>query len=296
MTTGAKSNPWTSEMPELRGPWLGQGTPGSESTDFCPEILGTEQRVAGITFSPEGDEAFFTMNTSVDSAKLMWMQMVDGVWTKPQPAPFNSAQIDNDICMSPDGLRLCWRSWRPLPGSTAPEERPSLWATDRTADGWSDPFPIECGGETQLAWYPSIAGSGTLYFSARKSPDEYCVYRARRTANTYETREPILCGMESGGDLCIAPDESFLVVTCFSHPHFQGVGKLHVSFRTPAGEWTPLQDIGPSINTELVEYCPTISADGRRLFFCRLDREAKHARTYWVDAGVIERLRPASRA
>ena len=123
---------WPKEMPKLRGPWLGQETLGTEATEFCPEILGTERHVAGITFGPAGGEAFFSLHTpDGTSSDIMWMRMVDGVWSRPRAAPFNSAQIDNDICMSPNGERLCWRSWRPLPRNTAPEKTVSLWAVDR---------------------------------------------------------------------------------------------------------------------------------------------------------------------
>ncbi|MFC2079544.1 hypothetical protein ACFLSZ_06160 [Candidatus Bipolaricaulota bacterium] len=288
-----RDNQWE-EIPELRGPWLGQEAPGTEPVKFCPEIFSAKEgdnRVAGIVFGPEGEEAFFTMNPpSGGNSGLMQIRMVDGIWTKPQPAPFN-AQIDNDICLSPDGRRVCWRSWRPLPGMTAPEERPSLWLADRTDAGWGEPFPVQCDGELQNGWYPGIAASGTLYFSAQESPDEYCVYRAKRVGDQYEMREVIIRGMKSGGDLCVAPDESFLVVTCFSLPHFKGVGNLHVSFQTSTGEWTPLLALGSSINTELLEYCPTISAEGRRLFFCRLDRETRQASAYWVDTRLIDELK-----
>jgi len=289
---------WQGDMPEIRGPWLGQPGPANMPKEFCPEIFSTARRpniIAGVAFVPEGDEVFFTMNTPTgESSNLMQTRLHKGVWTRPRAVPFDSEQIDNDICISPDGKRLCWRSWRPLPGNAAPEKRPSLWAVDRCADGWGEPFPVKCGGEIQMAWYPSIAANGSLYFSARATPDEYRIYLARRKGNAYEAREPVICGMQSGGDLCIAPDESFLVVTCFEGPHFKGRGNQHVSFRTTAGDWTPLRNIGPVVNTELTEYCPTISADGTRLFFCRLDWDARRASTYWIDASVIEALRPTA--
>jgi hypothetical protein len=296
MADKTKPIAWQGSMPELQGAWFGQETPGLEPVEFRPEILSAERsgaHVAGISFGPVGNEAFFTLNTTVGSADLMWMRMIDGIWLKPQLAPFNSLQIDNDICLSPDGQRLCWRSWRPLPGSAIAAERASLWTVDREGDTWSEPVPITCDGEIQSGWYPGIARSGTLYFSAEESPNEYTVYRANREGSQYGPRVPIIRGLKSGGDLCVAPDESFVVITCFSLPQFKGVGDLHVSFQPSPGKWTSLRNLGSAINTELLEYCPTISADGRWLFFCRLDRATRQGSAFWVDASIIDSLRPS---
>lgn len=299
MTLDTSNGGQPKEMPTLRGAWFGQPPPSQEAAEFCPLLLGATQRITGITFSPTGDEAFYSLNTpSRDSADLMWMKMVNDVWTSPAPAPFNSPQIDNDICMSPDGQRLCWRSWRALPGRWEPERRVSLWAADRTPDGWGDPFPVECGGERQAAVYPGIAATGTLYFSVRTSPGEYCIARARRDGKQYQPKEIILTSLTSAADLCVAPDESFLVATIFQLPEFKGQADLHVSFQTTDGTWTRLVDIGPAVRSELTEFCPTISADGTRLFFCRIDRENPQvpARAYWVDTEAIKQLHPSTSA
>ncbi len=296
MAAGGKSA-WPVEMPELRGPWLGQGSPGSEPVEFCSEILAMERSVAGITFSPSGDETFFTLHTpDGGSSDLMWMRMIDGIWTRPEPAPFNSGQIDNDIAMSPDGERLFWRSWRPLPGNREPEETVSLWAADRSDDGWGEPFPVECGRERQPAVYPGVAANGTIYFSRRTSPDGVSIVRAERSGKQYEAWKAILSDGRLTTDLCVAPDESFLVVTVFPGPPISGQGDLHVSFRNPDEMWTPLQSLGSTITSEITEYCPTLSADGKRLFFCRIDREDRsvRARTYWIDTTFIEALRTGS--
>ncbi len=282
---------WNHEMPQLRGPWLGQGSPTRVPTEFCSDVLATEDPVCGIVFSPAGDEAFFTVNrTALDSAELMTMRLRKGVWTAPAFAAVNSDQIDNDITLSPDGRRLCWRSWRSLPGKTAPEDRPHLWAADRQDDGWGDAFPIRCDGNVQIGWYPCFAANGTLYFSTRSSGGTYKVVRASRSGEQYGPAETLIDGMGSGGDLCVHPDERFLIVTQFSLPHFQGIGNLTVSAPRFDGSWSPLQDLGPAINTDKLEYCATISADGESLFFCRMDRSTRRARTYWVSASILDSL------
>jgi hypothetical protein len=53
--------------------------------------------------------------------------------------------------------------------------------------------------------------------------------------------------------------------------------------------------MGPVINTEELEFCPTVSPDGRWLSFSRRYDEPWPARTdaeiHWMDASIIEELR-----
>ncbi|MBU1049412.1 hypothetical protein KKG90_05230, partial [Candidatus Bipolaricaulota bacterium] len=123
---------------------------------------------------------------------------------------------------------------------------------------------------------------------------EHIVARARRNGQQYEARETIIPRTSPGGDLCVAPDESFLVITVYNQPKGgTRTGSLHASFRNPDETWTAPQDLGLAVNAETTEYCPTISADGKWLFFCHLHREdgvvRAHAR--WIDTHVIGRLR-----
>jgi len=294
MTRPEPARPFrTADGGVLRGPWLGQPAPSAQPVEFCPEIYSTKRHTFCTAFSPAGDELFFaTENPSSGAADLAWMRMQDGIWREPRPGPFNSAWTDNDICMSPDGSRVCWRSWRPLPGRTEPEERSALWASDRTKEGWGEPFPVECAGETQFGGYPGIARRGSVYFAGRRTPDECCVYRASPSGRAYEAREPVLCGMTVGGDLCIAPDESFLIIACWHLPENNGESDLYVSFRLHEGRWSSLRNLGTPINSELNENCPMLSSDGKRFFFFRCDPRNKVSRTFWVDASIVERLRP----
>ena len=285
---------WPGKFPMLRGPWLGQSEPGREPVEFCPEILATGRASFGTAFSPAGDELFFATEDPKDSRlpQLAWMRLVDGLWTKPERAPFNSAHKDNDICMAPDGGRVLWRSWRPLPGEIEPQQRSALWASDRTAHGWGEAFPIECDGAIQYGGYPSLARSGAAYYAARIDETEIGVVRAQRAGAQYTSRETILTGLNRGGDVGVAPDESFLVVSRWYLPESNGESDLHISFQSADGTWTPLRNLGAPINNPLNENCPCVSPDGCWFFFFRYDPSANDFRTYWVDAAILDDLRP----
>lgn len=284
---------WLDEVPPVGGRWLGHGPAGDRPIEVCPSILSSPSHSPfGTAFSPSGDELLFAAtHPDTEGAHIVWMQLLNGVWTAPRRAPFDSEWIDNDICMSPDGERVCWRSWRPLPGETQAQERSFLWMADRVGEGWSDASLVLCGGEPQYAGYPGIAADGTLYFAARRPPSECCVFRARRHGSAYAAPEPVVCGMDSGGDLTIAPDQSFLVIACWHRPDNSGESDLYVSFRRADDTWTELRNLDEPINNELNENCPMVSADGRRFFFLRYDPASKRAHTYCVSPSIIRSLR-----
>ena len=111
--------------------------------------------------------------------------------------------------------------------------------------------------------------------------------------------EPVNLGppVNSGyreGDTYVSPDESWLVVTSF-RPGGIGGGDLYVSFRRDDGAWSEPRLLPPTINTELLDFCPMGTPDGRYLFFSRRTgdswAEADAGDVFWVDASVIEKVR-----
>ena len=95
-------------------------------------------------------------------------------------------------------------------------------------------------------------------------------------------------GESSEGSPFIAPDESYLLVVRNGHPACIGGADLFVSFREPDGGWREPVVLPPPLNTPSNEQCPTVSRDGKYLFFN--SHRGGNADVYWVDAQVIERL------
>ena len=66
-------------------------------------------------------------------------------------------------------------------------------------------------------------------------------------------------------------------------------GELYISFRREDGSWTDAVDMGETVNAASSRFSG-ISPDGRYFFFSKL-REGKEV-LYWVDATIIDDLRP----
>ena len=150
-------------------------------------------------------------------------------------------------------------------------------------------------------WYPSVVADGSLFFSSDRpgGQGKGDIWRAQRLADG-SFDEPVNLGPPVNsehheGDTYVAPDESWLVVTS-RRPGGIGGGDLYVSFRQGDGTWGEPQLLPPTINSELLDYCPMGTPDGRHLFFSRRTGdswdEADAGDVFWVDIGAIEKMRP----
>ncbi len=154
--------------------------------------------------------------------------------------------------------------------------------------------------------YSSVVADGSLYFNSKRPTEARSnLYRAQRQADG-GFAEPVNVGSSVNGELWVgdtfvAPDESFMVLTS-DLPGGYGSGDLYVSFRNTDGIWGEPVNLGAEINSDILDYCPMVTPDGKYLFFSRRSSEPPDGGwprvvagdIYWVDAAVIERLRPGA--
>ncbi|UCE39904.1 MAG: PD40 domain-containing protein [Candidatus Aminicenantes bacterium] len=287
------------DFPVLKGSYLGQKPPGMTPEIFAPGILNTKNMGAFCSvFSPDGNEFYFVYyeRENDSSGGMAWMKRINNVWTKPDMLHFNSTDFDNDMCMSSGGEKLIFRSWRTLPNGEKPKDHSYLWFVERTEDGWSKAKPLHCGDVPVRTGYPSLAANGNLYF-AQRNVEIFGIYRAKPVNGAYSTPEYVFTAVDSidtEGDMFVAPDESYLIISCWDHPDNigSGQGDLYITFRKDDGTWTEEINMGELINTQYGENCPQVSPDGKYFFFNRYNPDAKEGNIYWVDAKIIENLKP----
>jgi hypothetical protein len=225
--------------------------------------------------------------------------------------------------MTPDGKRLVFCSRRPLNGSGPPKADTDFWYVDRTDKGWSAPthLGIIVNSDAQ-EYYPVFTRNGTLYFSSNREGGlgGADIYRSRYVNGQYTKPENLGEPINSPffeGDLFIAPDESYIIVTCYGRSESLGSGDLYLSFRQEDGSWSELTNMGSPINSEANEHCPMVSHDGKYFFFSsgRSIHQAyavtpityeekvellnnpgcgRNEDIYWVDTKVIDVLKSAS--
>jgi Tol biopolymer transport system component/ankyrin repeat protein len=154
-----------SDFPRLTGLYLGQKPPGRTPEVFAPGIVSTEAHEFAGSFTSDGKEYYFTRREAPGSPTLIMVtKCIDGVWTKPEPAPFNDTSHRPDAMsfepmVTPDESYLIYSSVRP--GGTIDQ---ILMVSFRNPDGsWGEPRPLDLG---MRAGTPYLSPDGKyLFFS-----------------------------------------------------------------------------------------------------------------------------------
>jgi Tol biopolymer transport system component len=275
------------EFPVFKGPYLGQKPPGKTPEIFAPGIISPEEGYhSSPVFSPDGKKVFWATMTS----GILYMKINKGRWTSPAQAPFQKGKFQH--CDSPffslDGNRLYFIALIVKDHS----EKELLCYVNRMKNTWSEPNiydPLVNNGN--MHWQFSFAENGDLYFTAERDDGfgRYDLYKSVSKNGKYlepENLGALFNTEESDAMPFIAPDGSLLVFASAGRDDGYGESDLYVSFRKNDGSWTVPKNLGPKVNTANHEICPIISPDGKYLFFL------KNHGVYWVDAKIIDELRP----
>lgn len=307
-----------SAFQKISGPYLGQKPPGMTPEIFAPGIVSTGIDELNSVFSPDSGEFYFCVRSFLKPASILQMRMESGIWSEPRLLPFASRFGDIDVSMSPDGNALLFSSLRAVPGGPEPKKENDFWMAFRRRDGWGDPVHLGPGiNSDSHDYYPVMARNGTIYFSSqREGPDTNNIYRSEKKDGAYAQAVKLPEAVNTQYrefDPYVSPAEDLLIFAS-SRPGGQGMSDLYVSFRATDGAWTNAVNLGERINSPGSEFCPMLSPDGKYLFFTsnrfaqdrvpeaplgRADFYKAHnlpgnglGDIYWVDARVIEELRP----
>ena len=281
---------------------MGQPVPADTPRVFAVDIVSTDAVELNGVFSPDFREFFFAR--LINGVQTLHHSIFEGgVWSAPRPLylfPGQARATADDMALSPDGRRLYFLGRHPHahdPRGVSPD----IWVSERVNGRWAQanvvPPPVSTSA---MEVYPVVVADGSLYFTSNRpgglGPSD--LYRAQRLRDgTFA--EPVNVGppisSEFGiGDTYVSPDERFMVFGSRRPPSF-GSGDLFVSFRGADGTWSEPVNLGETINTPMIDYCPMITSDGAFLFFSRRNvgtwAEAKEGDVYWVSARIIDQFR-----
>lgn len=287
---GASQSPRV--FPELRGSYLGEPEPEGEPRRFALGIVsghGFDSEHSPAVFSPDGTEVYWTAGFGEGALR---MRRTDGVWSAPEPAPFNTEFGEGEPFFSPDGERLYFLSKRPLgPGGTPGKE--NIWYIDRAEGGWSEPQPVSPGvNDFDHHWLVSVSAEGTLYFSSVREGGEGGgdIYRTRMLDGSHQEPENLGPVVNTAGTEItpyIAPDESYLIFSSTGRPGEEGEFLFFISYRDSDGTWLPPISLAEEVGPISQPLWPSITPDGRFMFFIA------EGDIWWMSAEFIDRLRPA---
>ena len=236
------------------------------------EIFKQFDNVRDFTLSNSGDEAYFTGQSPLAEVSVIFkISKINGSWQKPKLVPFSGKSNDLEPFLSPDNLRLYFVSNRQL-YDTASQLNYDIWYVERKAlsDAWSEPVNLGPTINTQYdEFYPSVAHNGNLYFtSVRPGMDgKDDIFFSKWENGQYAEPATLSDSVNTDGyeyNAFISPDESYLIFGAYNRPDGLGSGDLYISFYRE-GQWTKGKNLGNSVNSKWMDYCPFVVGD--TLFF-----------------------------
>jgi hypothetical protein len=304
------------------GDYLSQEPPGLARELFAPGVVNTGMFTRDLAMTPDGSEIYFSvMLPDPSMSAIAFTRRIDGRWSPPRVAPFSGRYQDLEPAISPDGTKFLFMSRRPRDGGTAAAGDADLWAMDRVDGGWGPPYnlgsPVNSEGDE---YFPSLTRDGTLYFT-RKVPDgDEAIYRAELRNGAYARPERLGPEINAGRfrfNAFVSPDEDYLIVPIFGLDDSLGGTDYYVCFRGEDGAWSGPLHLDDRVNSaSRHEYSAYVSPDGRYLFFLSSETpfpegfadpaltwdelQRRHADPgngnpgmYWIDAAVLDEMRPA---
>jgi hypothetical protein len=253
----------------LKGPYVGQKPPGSVPQSFAPSGLSPERRDHSGFFTPDMKEFYFTRRSNNDGKwSLVVFKSEDHQWRESVMGP----RVGRPI-LTPDGKTM----------------HLGKHYKERTESGWSEMKSLGPHFTDFRIMRLMSSANGTYYFdeASESGPIRY----SRLIDGQREKPKAVNINFgDWNAHPFIAPDESYLI---WDDQGEGGYGKadLYISYRQKDGTWGAAINLGDTINTGASESGATVSPDGKYLFFNRFISN-ENAGMFWVDAEIIETLRP----
>ncbi|MFC1887201.1 hypothetical protein ACFLYK_00155 [Candidatus Cloacimonadota bacterium] len=275
--------------------YFGLKPPGLIPEVFAPGIVSdsTWAEHCQVAVSPKGDEiywsawagAYRTEDGSKNTEQIFYSRFEKGIWNKPKLAEFtkeNPHGLNGGPVFSPDGSRLYFYQVK-SPWVTSDM---NTYYVEKIDGNWSDE-PIDAGhpyNSENQDYSPIFSKKGIAYKNLWGKISKYSYangnFTLTDTVSLHKDYRPLW-------NFYMSPLEDFVI---FADRHEDGFGDvdLYISFKTPEDKWGTPINMGAEINTELRERFPTVSPDGKYLFFMR---HTPGQDFFWVSTEIFNRLK-----
>lgn len=275
------------------GPYLGQTPPGIKSEVFASGLISTNFSEGTIWFSECGLQLVLCRWAKEEGIQMM--EQKNGVWGAFELFPNTMAGYDGDFLLSPDGNKMVFASQRPVTEEGEKLKFCFIYLMEKKNEKWSKPIklnaPINSG---QHDSYPCLTNNGNLYFFSNRveAKGGSAIFLSKPNDGEYKTVEQLGKSINTEYlefDAFVSPDESYMIF-CSNRPGGVGGEDMYISFKDSNGDWIKAVNMGNDINTAGDDWTPFVTLDGEYLFFS--SNVSGNRDVYWVDAKVIDNLKP----
>ncbi len=193
-------------------------------------------------------------------------------WSEPEIVSFSGQYNDGVPALRPDDSKIYFESYRPNSQSGSPKNNEDNWYSERKGEKWSKAIVLNDNVNSDNPEFGvSVSKNGTIYFTSisNDAAKNLMIFKSELKDNHHQKRILLadIINYPNAATPCIAPDESFIIFTSMNRKDGFGGGDLYVSFKDEKEEWTNPQNLGSTINSTFNDYFPSLSPDGKYLFF-----------------------------
>ncbi len=252
---------------------------GQSKTQVEPaftNLFSEFQNVRDFSMTSDGTEVYFTAQSILEEISIIVQAIkTEDSWIKKQLIRSSGKFKDLEPFLAPDGLTLYFASNRPTKDSSEIKKDFDIWYLERKNknDNWSDPINIETPINSEFnEFYPSVSENGNLYFTSDRpnSKGKDDIYLSEWNSGAYQTPVSLSDSINTDGyefNAFISPNEDFLIFSGYNREDGVGSGDLYISNKLKNGDWGHSRNLGASINSDKMDYCPFIDFKTNTLYF-----------------------------
>jgi hypothetical protein len=265
-----------------------------EPEPYLPLIMGNFPNVRDVAIYK--NEVYFTLQSYQEEfSSILCIKKDKNKWTDAKVVSFSGRYNDLEPFIAEDGLRLYFASNRPLDSLRKEAKDYDIWYVERKTinDPWTQPINLGEPVNTKYnEFYPSLSTNKNIYYTSdrpdSKGSDDifFCTY----TNGTYGYPSPLGDSVNTSGfefNAFIAPDESYIIYTGYNRKNGFGSGDLYMSFKDHKGNWGTSKNLGETINSNRMDYCPFVDIQTHTLYFTSRRNAVK---TYFDQPQSLDQL------
>jgi Tol biopolymer transport system component len=246
--------------------------PSGKAVIYSQNIISlNESNEHTCTFSPDGNTIYFTRD-----ANIFISYKIDGKWNLPKITDIKG----REAIFSPDGTKLFYGDG-------------DIWFIKKNEEGWSNPQKLPPLINTDsYEYYASTCNDGSIYFSRIKGRHAVILVSKFENGHYLEAAElpsPINEKTSNNYHPFISPNGDYIIFNSERNGGYGGAD-LYISFKDLDGNWGEPINLGNKINSDLRDICPTITPDGKYLFFTRnwQNNDKWYGDIYWIETSFSD--------
>lgn len=272
--------------------YFGQTPPGDTAVIFAPGLISKPNNFeSDIAFSQNGKELYYTSYSDTGGG-IFYSKLVNYAWTQPEKVPFSFSGNVMNPDFSYNGQKLYCTVWE--------NNTSNIFVVERNEEVWGEPkllpFPVNTD-ERDDSYTETVDGIGYLTSNRQGGIGGLDIWKITpQTDSSYKAENMgviINSGVQDFSS-CVAPDGSYLIFTSHRSGKYS-IQDLWISFHKGNDEWTSpinMEMTGAQINVvNFNQHSPSLSPDGKYLFFSRENSTNDQRDVYWVSTNITDTLK-----